>query len=163
MADEAGVVMNTRITIQRSHSICVGHRVMGHESKCKFLHGHNLVVDFTLTAPCLDSVGRVLDFGVVKQILCMWLETNWDHRMLLWSGDPLVDELAQGVLYRADKDIAKAKALLGIVTIPVNPTAENLAHYLLTFICPAILDSGVQVVSVSIHETDKCLATATLV
>ena len=31
----------TNQTAERYHDISCGHRVVGHESKCAFLHGHN--------------------------------------------------------------------------------------------------------------------------
>jgi 6-pyruvoyl-tetrahydropterin synthase len=35
-------------------------------------------------------VGRVIDFSVIKTLLCDWLEDNWDHRFLLWEQDPML-------------------------------------------------------------------------
>ena len=39
----------------RSHEICAGHRVVGHESKCRMLHGHNYVFHFHV-APKMKTV-----------------------------------------------------------------------------------------------------------
>src|SRR5574343_934840 len=83
----------------RSHEICAGHRVVGHESKCRHLHGHNYVFHFhvaPITVP-LDDIGRVIDFSVVKSTLCQWLENNWDHRFLHWENDPLFAKIRQCV------------------------------------------------------------------
>ena len=73
----------SRITATRYHDISCGHRVSGHESKCQFLHGHNYRFHFTVEGSKLDALGRVMDFGVIKSILCEWLEENWDHKFLL--------------------------------------------------------------------------------
>ena len=81
------------ITVERYHDISMGHRVVGHESKCRHLHGHNYRIHFVCTAPELDGVGRVIDFSEIKERLCQWLEENWDHKMVLWSEDPLLPEL----------------------------------------------------------------------
>ena len=70
------------ISICRYHDISVGHRICGHESHCARLHGHNYRIHFTCTADELDALGRVLDFQVVKERLCQWLEDHWDHRFL---------------------------------------------------------------------------------
>ena len=74
----------------RFHDFSCGHRVVGHESHCAHLHGHNYRVHFTVEGK-LDSVGRVLDFSVIKSKLCQWLEDNWDHRFLYWSEDTVIN------------------------------------------------------------------------
>lgn len=148
------------ITAERYHDISCGHRVFGHESKCAFLHGHNYRVHFTVAAKQrgqvvngetrdgdgLDDLGRVLDFSVIKSALCFWLEKHWDHKFLIWDQDPL----------------AKPLALLDntVVWTPFNPTAENLAKYLVEVVAPAQLaDTQCQVISCRIEETRKCSAT----
>jgi 6-pyruvoyltetrahydropterin/6-carboxytetrahydropterin synthase len=134
------------IRATRYHDISCGHRVFGHESKCAHLHGHNYRVHFTVEAVELDSVGRVLDFSVIKSRLCMWLEDNWDHRFLLWTEDDLLYYLRN-----ADPD--------GVVEVPFNPTAERMAEYLVTVIGPRQLQgTGCQLVACRIEETRKCAA-----
>lgn len=157
-------------TIERYHDISVGHRVHGHESKCAHLHGHNYRITFTCAAapveqPArrylgqpdnlaagageLDNLGRVIDFSVVKKELCMWLEEKWDHKFLLWNLDPLLDSLLQ-----LDK--------LGVVPVPFNPTAENMAEFLVNVVGPMQLrGTGVVLVSCKVEETRKCSATYT--
>lgn len=135
--------MTARVTATRYHDFSAGHRVYGHESKCAHLHGHNYRVHFTIEAPELDEVGRVMDFGAIKSHLCEWLEREWDHRMLLWWTDPL----------------ATHTQLLdpqGVVLLPFNPTAENMALYLLNVIGPRVLPPSVRLVNVVIEETRKC-------
>ena len=145
-------------TIERYHDICAGHRVYGHESKCAHLHGHNYRVTFTCAAELacnipvnaaneLDHLGRVIDFSVVKSTLCQWLEDQWDHKFLLWEEDPLVEVL----------DTYDPK---GLVVVPFNPTAENLAQHLVDVVGPLVLKgTGVRLTKVRIEETRKCSAT----
>jgi 6-pyruvoyltetrahydropterin/6-carboxytetrahydropterin synthase len=45
------------ITANRYHDISCGHRVVGHEGKCRHLHGHNYRIHFVCAAPQLDSSG----------------------------------------------------------------------------------------------------------
>ncbi len=138
----------TIITAERYHDFSCGHRVFGHESKCAHLHGHNYRVTFTLRAD-LDKVGRVLDFGIIKSLLCEWLEECWDHQFLLWEEDDLSTALAD-----LDPD--------GVVLVPFNPTAENMAAYLLEVVAPAQLRNhpGVSITQVKVEETRKCSASA---
>lgn len=134
------------ITAKRYHDISCGHRVYGHESKCKYLHGHNYRVTFTISTPELDSVGRVLDFSVIKSKLCMWLEDNYDHKFLIWSNDPLLEQL-NGI----DPE--------SVVEVPYNPTAENIAKYLVEVIGPEQLKgTGAKLIHCEVEETRKCSA-----
>lgn len=135
------------LTITRYHDISCGHRVVGHEGKCRYLHGHNYRVHFTCRGP-LDDRGRVLDFAEIKARLCEWLERCWDHRMILWSQDPAVPVLT-----------AFSETGEGVVTVPFNPTAENMAKYLVREVGPSLLPEGVELVEVTIEETAKCWAT----
>lgn len=161
-------------TVIRSHEICAGHRVVGHESKCRHLHGHNYKFHFKvapkhgcgkvvtrgkLVEDGLDSVGRVIDFSVVKTTLCQWLEDNWDHKFLHWSRDNLIDALKIAAsrpscpLEHEDHE----HFLGSLVALPFNPTAENLAAYMVDVIGPQILDQyGVELVECTIEETSKC-------
>lgn len=133
------------ITVSRYHDISCGHRVYGHESKCANLHGHNYRMTFTVAGE-LDSIGRVVDFSAIKSTLCDWLETNWDHKMILWEKDPAVSSLRQ-----IDNSV---------VSVPFNPTAENIGQYLLDIVGPEQLaGTGCQLISVQVEETRKCSAT----
>ena len=135
-----------RVYAERFHDISCGHRVVNHESKCKHFHGHNYRVHFKVEADQgLDPIGRVLDFGEIKSKLCMWLENNWDHKMLLWKDDPHAPHMA-------------AMDPGGVVETPFNPTAENMAEYLLNVVGPLELPTHIKLVEVKIEETYKCHA-----
>jgi 6-pyruvoyltetrahydropterin/6-carboxytetrahydropterin synthase len=136
----------TRIQASRYHDFSAGHRVYQHESKCAHLHGHNYRVHFTVEAPMLDSIGRVMDFSVIKERLCVWLEENWDHKFLVWENDPWSANL-------------KATDPQGTVVVPFNPTAENMGDYLIKVVAPeALSNSGVTLIKVIVEETRKCSA-----
>ncbi len=139
-----------KITAYRYHDISCGHRVVGHEGKCVHPHGHNYRFHFYCEADALDVLGRVVDFSVIKETLCMWLEQAWDHKMLLWEKDPTYDAMV--ALYGE-----------GITRMPFNPTAEALANCMLSSIGPALLqDKGVWLIKVVCDETRKCSAIAEL-
>ena len=122
------------ITVERYHDISMGHRVVGHESKCRHLHGHNYRIHFVCTAPELDGVGRVIDFSEIKERLCQWLEENWDHKMVLWAEDPLLPELRRLV-------------------------PEDLAMHLVSVVGPQQLEgTGITLVACRVEETRKCSA-----
>src|SRR5215831_15632210 len=102
--------------INRRLCFCAGHRVMGHENKCANLHGHNYVVTVTASGQ-LDTVGRVIDFGVVKEIAGGWLEDHWDHAFLYCGKDGGV-----AALFEAHPEWKSFECQF-------NPTAENMAEF----------------------------------
>jgi 6-pyruvoyltetrahydropterin/6-carboxytetrahydropterin synthase len=148
------------LTAERYHDISMGHRVVGHENKCRHLHGHNYRVTFTVSmygSDETDNIGRVMDFSVIKEKLCMWLEDNWDHKFLMWENDPIF--IYFGSLYVPNDD--DLSILDGsMVSVPFNPTAENMAKYLVDVIAPKqLMGTGVQLIACKVEETRKCSAT----
>lgn len=156
----------------RYHDFSSGHRVFGHENACSSLHGHNYRIHFDCKAEKLDSVGRVIDFSVIKSKLCNWLEYNWDHKMILWEEDPASFLLRSieprsyplpGTKEAKELDSTLLQIRSSIVRVPFNPTAENMALYLLNVIGPQQLkDTGVTLFHVTVDETRKCSASAKL-
>lgn len=138
------------ITAERYHDISMGHRVVGHENKCRHLHGHNYRIHFVCEASSLDTLGRVIDFGEINDRLCEWLEEHWDHRTMIWQEDPLLPELQR----IASEDLC---------IVPFNPTAEHIAHHLVHVIGPQQLEgTGIRLVTCRVDETRKCSATCSL-
>lgn len=169
--------------IERYHDFSYGHRVVGHEGHCALIHGHNGRVTFTVIAAqaqtmhqtslgdpvnpvgrnsMLDNVGRVIDFDVIKSKLCQWLEDNWDHRFLVWEDDAAMRDLSDtvasylcGATSGADDVLANS-----IAWVPFNPTAENMAQYLVDVVGPQQLaGTGVLLASCKFEETRKCSTT----
>ena len=88
-----------------------------------------------------------MDFSVINTRLCQWTERHWDHKFLVWSGDPRAAALQQ-----IDHTV---------VLVPFVPTAENIAQNLLDVVGPQQLkDTGVTLIKVTVEETRKCAATA---
>jgi 6-pyruvoyltetrahydropterin/6-carboxytetrahydropterin synthase len=139
------------ITATRRLQYAIGHRVYKHESKCRALHGHNYVFLLTARAPELDALGRVIDFGVLKERFGTWLEMHWDHGFLLWEQD--------------EEAIAAVRMVSGqkYSLLPWNPTAENIARFLLEVVGPRLLqDTHVELMRVVVYETENCIAEVTL-
>lgn len=136
------------ITCTRRLEFDAAHRVMRHESKCRNLHGHRYAVEVTVTAPELDGLGRVVDFGVIKERLGEWIDREWDHQTILWEED------------KALGTAIEAETGQKIAYLPMNPTVENLAKYLLETVCPALFAPPLVVTGVKIWETPNCSAEA---
>ncbi len=151
------------ITAERYHDFCMGHRVVGHEGKCRHLHGHNYRVHFELIADNIqDEIGRVIDFSVIKDCLCEWLERNWDHKFMAWEDDELITALdnavEEGGIIPDPTDADHFEQ--SIVYVPFNPTAENMAKHLVEVVAPKQLSGlGATLIKCSIEETRKCTAT----
>ena len=77
------------VTCTRKLEFCAGHRVRGHESKCANVHGHQYTVHIEVmqTSCGVDGIGRVVDFGVVKTAILPWIDSNWDHALILHRDD----------------------------------------------------------------------------
>jgi 6-pyruvoyltetrahydropterin/6-carboxytetrahydropterin synthase len=153
---------DTKVTCTRKLEFDAGHRVYKHESKCAHLHGHRYVVEVTAQADELDEVGRTIDFSVLKEKIGGWLDEKWDHGMIMNDVDPLAKAVGRlEVVPRPGRN--EVGTLQKLYLMPCNPTAENMASYLLDVICPDLLaGAGVDVVKVLVWETPNCKAEASL-
>lgn len=141
----------TTMTIMRRIKFCAGHRLYRHESKCAFFHGHNYTADFYVSGSETDAVGRLIDFGELKRAFKGWLDDNWDHAFLLFEDDHNA--------INAIKQVTPTKYYL----LPYNPTAENMARYLLEEVSPKLLAPlGVSAAKVVIWETEQSFAEASV-
>ena len=148
--------VSTQLALVRQLKFCAGHRLYRHGSQCAFFHGHNYRVDIEVVAAGggieVDSVGRIVDFSLIKQRMLSWLDANWDHAFLIFEED--ANALA------AIRMVEPTKYFV----MPYNPTAENMARYLLEVVAPGVLvDLGVVARKVAVWETDESCAVATLV
>ncbi len=142
--------MNVFVT--RRLEFDAAHRVMNHESKCATLHGHRYVVLITATADQLDDIGRIIDFSVLKNQIGSWLDEHWDHNSIICSQDEVTINALKSIPRKKEPYIAAW-----------NPTAENMADFLLRVVCPERLkDTGITVTRVKVYETPNCYAEAFL-
>jgi 6-pyruvoyltetrahydropterin/6-carboxytetrahydropterin synthase len=140
------------ITVTRKLEFDAAHRVMNHESKCATLHGHRYVVEITATAPELDGIGRVIDFSVLKQKIGTWLDDQWDHTAIICLNDTVTALALDRIPHKKP-----------VFVSAWNPTAENMASYLLHTVCPRELaGTTVTVTKIRVWETPNCYAEAVL-
>lgn len=102
--------------VTKSIDFCYGHRLLEYDGKCKHLHGHNGLIEVDIEADSLDSLGMVMDFTAVRDIVKGWVDENLDHKMLLRRDDPvapILEELGEPIYLLDD-----------------NPTAENIAKHI---------------------------------
>jgi 6-pyruvoyltetrahydropterin/6-carboxytetrahydropterin synthase len=64
-----------------------GHRLLGHDGKCVFPHGHTYRAEIWVDSPTLTELGFVVDFTQLKGRINDWIEEHWDHAFLANSED----------------------------------------------------------------------------
>lgn len=74
--------------------ISVGHRQplaaeTRDSARCMWAHGYGREIEFTFIATELDARGWVVDYGGLRPVKD-WIESQWDHRLLLTDTDPLL-------------------------------------------------------------------------
>ena len=127
------------LTCTRRLEFDAAHRLINHEGKCRHLHGHRYTVEITCTAS-LDAVGRVVDFGVVKEVVGAWLDSELDHGAILHHEDKQLLDLC-------------AENFWKVHVMECNPTVENLAKLIHTKAQQLLSSLGVQVSAVRVYET----------
>ena len=97
-----------------------GHRIPGHKSTCKNLHGHRYALEVTIKGEVVEleqasEFGMVIDFKDAKELIKSTIVDRWDHAFIVYEKDhEVVDFL------RTLKDHKT-------VSFPKVPTAENMA------------------------------------
>jgi 6-pyruvoyltetrahydropterin/6-carboxytetrahydropterin synthase len=128
--------------------------LVGHKDKCARLHGHTYLIEVELQGevihnPGASDHGMVMDYGDIDSVVKPLLD-SMDHRMLINGDEPPYMQLGQGYpdwFY-----------FMGVRT-----TAENIAAHILNhLVAVGILVNGRFDVAVTVHETPKTSATATV-
>ncbi len=138
--------MGKKIAATRIIEFDAGHRVLGHDGKCKFLHGHRYVLEVTVTSDILNNLGMVIDFCIIKLMVKSWIDKNFDHSLILHKDDKIMGD--------AIESSTKQK----IYYMDQNPTAENIALHLKLDIIPKLLQNQDNIIleKVKLFETPNC-------
>jgi 6-pyruvoyltetrahydropterin/6-carboxytetrahydropterin synthase len=117
------------VMIERNFSSA--HQLRGYKGKCENLHGHNYKIEIYARGSELDNIGLLVDFGELKIA---------------------ADEVVQYLDHRNINELAPFDEEL-------NPSAENLARYILERVASRVGDERVQVYKVRCFETPTSIAT----
>ncbi len=117
------------VMIERNFSSA--HQLRGYQGKCENLHGHNYKIEIYARGRELDNIGLLIDFGELKTA---------------------ADEIVQYLDHRNINELPPFDA-------EVNPSAENLARYVLERVAARVGDERVQVFKVRCFETPTSVAT----
>lgn len=129
-----------RFQVTKVIEFSYGHRLLEHQGKCRYLHGHNGLLEVDVDSSVLDELGMVIDFGQVNDVVKAWVNDNLDHRMLLCRDDPVTPLLQE--------------AGEPVFVMDENPTAENIAR----LIWQAARDARLAVGEVRLWETSTSRA-----
>jgi 6-pyruvoyltetrahydropterin/6-carboxytetrahydropterin synthase len=126
------------------------HRIAGHEGPCRAFHGHRYVAELGITGAALDEMGRVVDFGVVKEKVGRWIDEHWDHTAIFDRNDRTA----------AVEQINAENRLAGktVYLLAGAPTAERIAQELFRVAADLLKPCGIQLTYVRIWETPNCSA-----
>ncbi|MGH2541685.1 MAG: 6-pyruvoyl trahydropterin synthase family protein, partial [Ardenticatenaceae bacterium] len=129
-----------RFQVTKVMEFAYGHRLLDYEGKCRYLHGHNALLEVDIAAESLDKLGMVADFTEVRDVVKGWIDAHLDHRMILCRRDPVVPVLQEmgEPLYLMDE----------------NPTAENISR----LIFHQAREHGLPVTEVRLWETPTSCA-----
>jgi 6-pyruvoyltetrahydropterin/6-carboxytetrahydropterin synthase len=154
------IQLTSIMQITRRLEFDAGHRIPGHTSQCRHLHGHRYAIEITLsgeiiTTDGLSEQGMVMDYTEVKRIAKEQLVDAWDHAFLVYRSDTAVLNFLNSLPNHKT------------VVLEVPPTAENLAMLAFKLLDSAYRHSygnNLQLERVRIYETPNnwadCLRTA---
>jgi 6-pyruvoyltetrahydropterin/6-carboxytetrahydropterin synthase len=117
------------VMIERNFSSA--HQLRGYKGKCENLHGHNYKIEIYARGRELDNIGLLVDFGELKEA---------------------ADEIVQYLDHRNINELSP-------FDVELNPSAENLARYILERVSARVGDERVQVFKVRCFETPTSVAT----
>ena len=142
--------------ITRRLEFDAGHRIPGHHSQCRHLHGHRYAIEVTLCGDIITTEGAaeqgmVMDYSEVKRIAAETLVNAWDHAFLVYAKDAAVVEFLRSLPGHKT------------VELEVPPTAENLALIAFRILDAAYQDrygNHLRLERVRLYETPNCWADA---
>jgi 6-pyruvoyltetrahydropterin/6-carboxytetrahydropterin synthase len=117
------------VMIERNFSSA--HQLRGYKGKCENLHGHNYKIEIYARGRELDNIGLLVDFGELKTA---------------------ADEVVQYLDHRNINELPP-------FDVELNPSAENLARYILERIASRVGDDRVKIYKVRCFETPTSVAT----
>lgn len=156
-----------RMTVTKRIEFDTGHRVPNHNSKCRNLHGHRYVLEATLEGEVAKNEGQsdagmVLDFGDIKREMMALVHDKYDHALVLWDRDPILEHL-RAASEDLEDFLDPQHRGLAIVEVPFIPTAEELAAHIYGVLDEAfknLYDRKLVLVKVRLYETPGSWADA---
>src|SRR5918997_1522897 len=129
MSSEKKMSGTFEVMIERNFSSA--HQLRGYRGKCENLHGHNYKIEIYARGRELNNIGLLVDFVELKDA---------------------ADEIVQYLDHRNINELPP-------FDVELNPSAENLARFILERVASRVGDERVQVYKVRCFETPTSVAT----
>ncbi len=104
------------------------HRIVGHSGGCQMVHGHRYAVELTFSSKEVNPMGMVIDFKEIKARFKGWIDTHWDHNIILNKEDKALGDMIQS--YTGQR----------VFYLDYNPTSENIAFYLFDVVLKEVFE-----------------------
>jgi 6-pyruvoyltetrahydropterin/6-carboxytetrahydropterin synthase len=117
------------VMIERNFSSA--HQLRGYRGKCENLHGHNYKIEIYARGRELNQIGLLVDFVELKTA---------------------ADEVVKYLDHRNINELPP-------FDVELNPSAENLARFILERVAAHVHDERVQIYKVRCFETPNSVAT----
>lgn len=114
----------SRIQVTKCMTTETAHRLCNYSGKCAHIHGHSYRWEVTamLESGGVQENGIAVDFAKLKEAMRNYIYIPYDHALVLWYKDPILEMLAGQNLGNASDGTAQK-----IVWLDSNPTAEAFA------------------------------------
>jgi 6-pyruvoyltetrahydropterin/6-carboxytetrahydropterin synthase len=107
-------------TVTRRFEFDAAHRLIGHQGKCRWLHGHHYVAEVQVATEQLNDLGMAIDFGDLKTLIGGWINDHWDHNIILNTSDPLAQ------IYGADVDALVGPNIVGDAMVSARNWCKSI-------------------------------------
>lgn len=124
------------------------------ESHCRFLHGYSLQVLCTFESNEVDLRNWVVDFGSLKSFKG-WLESMFDHKLLVAEDDPYLDTLMSLSGTRGTYLDTRADMKIADVRIVPATGCEAFARMIFEYLETWLRDNGYVLVSLMKVEVSE--------
>jgi 6-pyruvoyl-tetrahydropterin synthase len=136
-----------------THNIEVAHRLLNLPGKCQQIHGHSMIVECSIIGELNEhGILEGIDFGSLKKFFRSYLDSVYDHHLLLNEKDPWARGLMEQPAHENDASLGYRK-LPGLVTFPGDPTTENIAKWICGYMWKAFDHGGDIGIKVVVQET----------
>ena len=108
-----------------------------------------------MSADKSDKLGRVIDFGVVKNVVGGWIDENLDHNIILHPDDALL-QISTDNGQNRDAAIALMRREPFIMPPDTNPTAENKVETIAKNTIELLKPYEITIVRVRLYKTPNC-------
>lgn len=126
----------------------IAHRLLNYNGPCENIHGHTYHFEIDISSNKLNELGMVVDFNKIKTICDNWIQSNWDHSILIYDKDVELIDLIRKLSFGNRYFITE-----------FNTTAENMAKFLFEIFRNELEKEQVKVLEVRVWETETSIAT----